>query len=532
MPVDFKYLPFAPEPLSGLLFIEQTEAAFNELGAEIDVNTAHADEALATANSAAQVAENALETAQDTVSTANTALTTANTALSNSTTALNTANTAYDNATNAVSVSNVAKDTADAASVTANDASATATQAVADITAAVTTANMAKDIAQTAFDLAASANDSYITSDAEIDADTAYSSPERSYLTNTANANFPIPAPYFFNVIIADNLEAVTQQCWNDETTLYRRYATIDNTDPDNPVVTWSNWAAPGSGSGDSGMPNTKKIFYASEALWVPPVDGWYKITLIGGGGGGGGGGIYQSGTDTALGAGAGGGAAGEVGVIIRYCNTTEMIDVYIGAGGAATAANSASIGAVAGKHGGSTQIEIITDPDVLTYASDKYIVGGGSGAFASVLSGSYNYNGGPGGLTMMENWPMSLTAVAQGCIEIEDTFGANGFAGEGGSTRQDTYMHYVPANGGNGGDNGTGFGGGGGGGAGRSVTNSATMISFGNPGRAGGKISRLVDEDDLQSGYLYTGASNGSSGVGGRGGDGAVIIEHFDPNL
>ncbi len=33
MPIDFRYVPVSPEPISGISFIDQTERAINELGA-------------------------------------------------------------------------------------------------------------------------------------------------------------------------------------------------------------------------------------------------------------------------------------------------------------------------------------------------------------------------------------------------------------------------------------------------------------------------------------------------------------------
>lgn len=255
MAVNFKYLPLAPEPLSGPSFIEQTERGFNELGLEIDNNTNTVNEALDTANKALQTSEDALETAQNAVGTATVALNTANTALHNSNTALansnaalTTANNAYDTADNAISIANAAKATSEAANVTANAANTTANTASNDASDAVSTARIAAEAAQNAIEIASSANDMYLVNDEILDIDEVFKNPQKSYLTNASVAGLPVAVPCFFNVMTTEDNSAAVQNCWNDETTLYRRFATIDNTDPDNLVATWSEWAAVGGG--------------------------------------------------------------------------------------------------------------------------------------------------------------------------------------------------------------------------------------------------------------------------------------------
>lgn len=565
MPINFKYLPLAPEPLSGPAFIEQTETAFNELGAEIDANTATANEALATANNAAQVAENALETAQDTVSTANTALTTANTALSNSTTAINTANTAYDNAANAVSVSNAANTTANAANTTANAANATATQAAADTAAAVVVADNALNIANNALTIASSANDTYIVNAGEVDADEFYVDPERDYLTNTANVNFPISMPCFFNVIVTSDENAATQQCWNDETTLYRRYATIDNTDPDNPDATWSSWEALGSGgvriatdeeaeagiletvavnpkqlvsaagSGGGGMPNTRLFLYTAQN-WRPPIDGWYRITLVGGGGGGGGGGAPTVTTaGNIVGAGGGGGAAGEVGIITLNLKATDGFIFRVGAGGDNGSKNTTGWGATAGSNGGASHMTAVSVSGIPAY-SWWYVAGGGGGRVSS-LDNDYVYSGGGGGYAYYFNRQIfgpESPGYSPDMLFFDYSTAASGFNGDSGcSLAHTTVVPPQRANGGNGGNNGTGFGAGGGGGPGLYHRNGGAYRVYGNPGEAGGGTDAIDYQDDpITFTNIYDGANRGgSTGAGGKGGDGVVMIEYFDPN-
>ena len=78
MSVNFKYVPPSPEALSGQSFIEQTEAAFNDLGGRYDRLEENVSQAVTEALSAAQGAEavagGALLTAQEAESAAREAL--------------------------------------------------------------------------------------------------------------------------------------------------------------------------------------------------------------------------------------------------------------------------------------------------------------------------------------------------------------------------------------------------------------------------------------------------------------------------
>lgn len=218
------------------------------------------------------------------------------------------------------------------------------------------------------------------------------------------------------------------------------------------------------------------RIVLTVSGTWTAPVDGWYRITCVGGGGAGGGGGFnghggiggLQGGT-TSFGsyfsaaggsggggggghistqvAGGGGGGAGKVTSNFKYLNANTVVNVTIGAGGIASNAQSSN----------ST---------------------GTDGAGPEKGIGGINQMGGSGAAGAS-----SGTGVS-----------ANNYEGTGGS----------------GGLNGTGYGGGGGGGSGYR-TDYAPV-----PGAAG------------------DGGSYGSSvkWYGGKGGDGAVIIEYFDPTV
>jgi len=93
MPVKFKYVPTSGA-LSGKSFEAQTEAAFNELGAEIDQIREIAEEVKRIAQTAVDTANAAMTTVQTAVDAANMA----QTAAANATSAANMASAKADNA--------------------------------------------------------------------------------------------------------------------------------------------------------------------------------------------------------------------------------------------------------------------------------------------------------------------------------------------------------------------------------------------------------------------------------------------------
>lgn len=225
-------------------------------------------------------------------------------------------------------------------------------------------------------------------------------------------------------------------------------------------------------------MFNTRLVLTTSQS-WSAPVDGWYRVTCVGGGGAGGtyarasggagcgglGGGTTSFGSYlSAEGgggggggrtlAGSGGGGAGLVTVGYFYLASNTPVSITIGAGGLIqTTAGAAPTGYGHGEN-------------ALTSYNGNFNAGSGAKGAGSGVVGAVAYQGSP-------------------------TYFANG-------------------NGGNGGSNGTGYGGGGGGaGAGPS----------GLPGLGG---------DNAQNGT--TGGTFADCN-GGNGGSGAVILEYFDPS-
>ncbi len=250
MPTNFKYVPLSPEPISGRSVLEQTERAINELGdameSGVDAATTLAQQAVDTANSANVTANSALIEAQNANTaaqaaqgTADTALNIANTAQSTAQSAQTVANSAFDNSAIAITNSSQALDYATSAQSNANTALSTANTAIIE-------SNQALQIAQNAYDN----NGVFIVDNSVRDAHAAYLFQEKSFLTNTStdtpNINFPIDisTPCWFMVYINSDGTSVTHTCWDDINTsrIYTETASINNTDPANPVVTWSPW--------------------------------------------------------------------------------------------------------------------------------------------------------------------------------------------------------------------------------------------------------------------------------------------------
>lgn len=119
---------------------------------------------------------------------------------------------------------------------------------------------------------------------------------------------------------------------------------------------------------------NTRTVLTTS-GTYTAPVDGWYKLTLIGGGGGGAGG---LNGNHWA--AGGGGGGAGECKVVYKYMTANSTHSFTIGARG-----SGGGVGAK-GTNGGTT-----------TFSGVSSAGGGGGGGSLSETSNGY-FNGGKGG--------------------------------------------------------------------------------------------------------------------------------------
>ncbi len=243
MATDFKYVPLDPESISGKAVLEQTQIAINELGGEIEegVNNAKeiAQQALNTANSANATANEALTEAQGASTAAQSAQNTADTALS-------TAQSAQADASTALTTANQALDAASVAETDAGNALSTANQAIIIANNAQSLATTADANATQAINVSQIANGEFSVNDAVVDANQSFTRTEKSYLTNAASTNFPtdITYPLWFMVYINSNGTSVTHTCWDDTDTsrIYTRTATINNSDPQNPVVTWSPW--------------------------------------------------------------------------------------------------------------------------------------------------------------------------------------------------------------------------------------------------------------------------------------------------
>lgn len=238
------------------------------------------------------------------------------------------------------------------------------------------------------------------------------------------------------------------------------------------------NQNAPTSGGGF----NTIEYITTSNSAYIPPVTGWYKITIVGGGGGGGGSSNYYS--SLGGGSGGGGGAAGKAKVIYQYLAQDDLISITIGSYGAGGATGGTTSNGGAGGTGGTT---------IITINGVTYSIGGGTGGGGGerMVRGGYGGTGG-GGIGEVAN------------------------AGDNGQIGNYLNSVYGGGNGGNGGSNGTPYGSGGGGAGGAGAASST-----GYGGRMGGY-----------------GAADGGGGVtasgsvGGRGATGAIMLEYYDTNL
>lgn len=253
MPTDFKYVPQNPDPISGVEVLKQTERAINELGGEIDAGNETANEALQVANSALTSATNAVNIATSAGTTAQNALSQVE-ALTPRVTAVESvaanalaqANTATDNAA-------VAQTTANAAQIAANNAQTTANAAQSASTAAQDTADAAQALASSAqvsannaMAVANAAQGIYEVDDtANLDANEYYLQAQRIYVTGATPQNFPpeVGEPIWFAIFITDDGKNIIQECHDSASTLiYTRVGTVNFSDPENPVVTFSPW--------------------------------------------------------------------------------------------------------------------------------------------------------------------------------------------------------------------------------------------------------------------------------------------------
>lgn len=273
MAIDFHFVPFPPEAISGPEVLEQIEIAINELGGTSDDVRAIAEEALERANEALSEAGSAVSTANEAQATANRADQKAQEAIDIAndldvrvTNAQNRADGAYDIATQADSNSTQAIDTA-------NNAIEIANEAIDNADTAQQTAEEANQKAEIALGYVEYLGVYIENAGSDLNLDIITSS-AKYFVTSENSTNYPheLSVPYYLDVennILDDGTKTeAIQYAFNssDLSKKYGRSSTIDNTDPDNPIVTWSGWALISS---DSSSENTETKNYVLGAVTI-----------------------------------------------------------------------------------------------------------------------------------------------------------------------------------------------------------------------------------------------------------------------
>lgn len=223
MPTDFRYVPTSGD-LSGKSFEEQTEAAFNELGAQID----SIEE---TANNAVDISNDALLAATDAVGTANQAATTASNAAVTANNALDVANNASSGAASAEARANEAFDLASNALTESGQAKELAENADTKSDTAIVTSEEARTLSYAAEQKASDAVQAieqavgvYVKTEEQIDADDFGYGPYRMLVMDALSENLPGDAPWYFTVFTDDQKTYSTQFVWSQtQSGLYRR---------------------------------------------------------------------------------------------------------------------------------------------------------------------------------------------------------------------------------------------------------------------------------------------------------------------
>lgn len=257
MPVDFKFVPLAPEPIDGPSVLDQIERGFNELGEKIDTDVSDireiAEEALANSQAAINTANQASSLATEALAAANAASEKADGYQAQIDQANATANNALSVATSASDNAQIALDRSAQAVQTATEAQTAANNALTAATTAEQNSESAIQTAQDAIEIARSASDIYtVNADNGLDADTYYDNPARVYPTGTGLLNFPLAnGPFFFEVAITDDgLEVIQTVRSTDAKSLWRRCASVvypePPEDPEDPLpppeITWTPW--------------------------------------------------------------------------------------------------------------------------------------------------------------------------------------------------------------------------------------------------------------------------------------------------
>ena len=152
MSINFKYVPTAPEPISGREMLEQTEQAFNELGLEIDASKAFAEEVRAIAQAAETAANVALGGVQSAETLADSALVASKQAMTVAEAASGEAKCALATAAKASDAADLAGSNAAAALLSAQDAVNAVQNAQAEAVLARQTADSAMVLAGNAIE--------------------------------------------------------------------------------------------------------------------------------------------------------------------------------------------------------------------------------------------------------------------------------------------------------------------------------------------------------------------------------------------
>ncbi len=244
---NFQYDP-PTGPISGVSFEDQTELAINDLHDRIDetnTNTSEAkdtaDQALASASEAKQAAAQAQTSADE----AKTQITQVRNDLTATTTVAN----------NAMTRANNAFDLAATAQGQASQATTGLSNHIADHNNphAVTAEQAgAYTIAETEYRIGSlvplidAAMGTFRIETEDVDIDTFYYGANKIYLTGSGTTPLPpnITIPAWLMVYINEDDTAATQRLWDSSNThlIYERTGKINNSDPENPVVTWTPW--------------------------------------------------------------------------------------------------------------------------------------------------------------------------------------------------------------------------------------------------------------------------------------------------
>ena len=298
MTTNFHYVPATPDPISGKAVLEQTEGAFNELGATIETTNERAETALSVANTALSTAGNALETAEDAVGKSQEALNATAVLDGRVTIAEGVAADAADRADTAYDMAAVAGSKADAATENAENALTKAEQAIDTANTALDSATTAESNAASAMERASSIPVRYTLTDTDetpVDLNDSYVEKTLLYLIGSRIANAPADAsfPAWFSAEVNSRKTAVIQTLRpHNDGKVWTRTASVEwsvteepeeglEDDPQAPpaepveavpVIVWSPWST-GSSGASSGIPSGFIGMWSGTTDVIP--EGW-----------------------------------------------------------------------------------------------------------------------------------------------------------------------------------------------------------------------------------------------------------------